>query len=193
MIPIRRMRRFFPMATALSISVAALQAQEEPADLIQARTAYQRDTEFATRPIRERYIIKLETLKRTLGSRGDIRAALAVQEELDKIHSTGASFERFAGTWSVLYNGGTARTYNIKPDGTFTFTEENGKPLPTRLVGKLRVSGADITVEHEANRLERLSISGGKLVLEQFSPKATYPAGAPQNSGTGTKVGAPKP
>ena len=193
MMRIRRIHTLFPIAVSLYVLTAILSAQEEPADLTQARTIYQREVELATRPIRDRYLLKLESLKKMLGSRGDIRAALAVQEEFEKFANIGMTFERFAGVWKVAYNGGTLRTYSIAADGTFTFVEENGKRLTPPLVGKLRVRGADVTIEHEVDSLERLSISGGKLTLEHFRPKATYPAGPPANRGTGTKASAAKP
>ena len=68
--PSRASSALILIVITLGLSAAGTLAQEDPADLIQARALYQRDVEFVSRPIRDRYVTKLETLKRTLGSRG---------------------------------------------------------------------------------------------------------------------------
>lgn len=187
-------RHAFSQLTALALCVpfAAALAQEEPAELTQTKAMYQRDVETATRPIRERYLGRLELLKKSIAARGDIRAALAVQEEIEKVKEIGSGMERFAGTWSLQYSNGTIRVYVITPDGTVTYSEENGKKIPQK-TAKILAKGADFIVEAAEGTVERLSINGTKLMLDHFNPKSTYPAGKPAARATGTKTAASKP
>lgn len=62
-----------------------VQAADDPGELIAARAAYQREIDDATSPIKKRYAAKLESMKRSLGARGNVQAALAVQRELDSL------------------------------------------------------------------------------------------------------------
>ena len=190
MIPSRVSATLFPIAIALRLSVGCILAQEDPADLVQARTVYQRDVEFATRPIRDRYVAKLETLKRSLGSRGEAKAAAAVQDEIDRVReiTTGqTAIAKFAGTWKVAYSVGTTRNYVITADGQVTLDDHDGKPPKTT---KLIVKGNDVLLDLQDGWIERLRISGKTLAIDHFNPKGLYPAGQPNAKGTGTLAGA---
>src|SRR5687767_4082098 len=73
---------------ALSIvfpSRADAQEANDPVELRNARATYQQQIKVTTDPIRLRYSQTLESLKKTLGARGDINGALAVQRELDSL------------------------------------------------------------------------------------------------------------
>jgi hypothetical protein len=188
-------RTFFPvisLAATITFFGGPLCAEQEPPELAQARTGYERDVEFAVRPIRERYLLRLDSLKRTLGARGDARSALAVQEEMDRVNDLGSGLDRFAGVWSVKYVNGTVRIYSISAEGVLTVTEENGTRIAPR-TAKITHKGADFMVESAEGTIERLKISGNKLVVEHFNPKSTYPASAPALRATGTKTAAAKP
>ena len=171
-------------------------AQEALGDLAQARAAFQRELDFATRPIRERYIVRLETLKRSLGARGEARAALAVQEEIDRVRAAGAptveGVAKFAGVWLIEYKlGGPnySRRYAIKNDGALTWEEENGKPMLPPRKGRIAARGSDYVAEFDGSATERFTLSGDKLTVEQFNSKASLASGVPENLGTGSKVG----
>ena len=73
------------LAAVLASACGVSRGQDDPPDLAQARALYQKDVEFATRPIRDRYLSRLDSLKRSLGSRGDARGAVAGQEEIDRV------------------------------------------------------------------------------------------------------------
>ena len=176
---------------ALGLSAVGTLAQEDPADLIQARALYQRDVEFVSRPIRDRYVTKLETLKRTLGSRGEAKAAAAVQDEIDRVKATvpepGA--EKLAGNWLIAYVNSGTRRYNISQDGFVTLSEMDGKPVNPPLKAKLAAKGADFLLEIENGKIERLKITGKKLSIEHFSTKALFESNNPNIRGTGTLLG----
>ena len=185
----------FPLAIFAAVFFApgadpsARAADEVPDDLVKMRAAYDKDADFALRPIRDRYISRLEALKRSLGSRGDARGAAAVQDEIDRIRgaSGGAgSFARFAGTWKIVYNHGATRNYVIGADGMLTGTEADGK-TPVASV-KLLVKGEDVIMNGSGGFVERFKMSDKTLVIEHWSSKALYPGSPASYHATGTLV-----
>src|SRR5687768_17097425 len=106
MIPLHPMHfRLLVLILLLLNGRVLIGAEEEPNELAQARSLFQKEMEFITRPVRDRYLSKLETLKRTLGSRGDARGAVAVQDEIDRtrLAQGDISTVRFAGRWLITY------------------------------------------------------------------------------------------
>ncbi len=178
--------------TLLGIGEAS-RAQDDPADLAQARGVFQKEMEFATRPIRERYLSRLETLKRSLGARGDARGAAAVQDEIDRLKASVATAQetlaRLAGIWQVEYKlgSGYTRRYLIKPDGGLLWDEELGKPFGPRK-GKVTVKGAEYRFEIEGGAVERVWFSGGTLMFECFNTRVSLDAGTPDNTAVGKRV-----
>ena len=191
--------RPFGLTRLVALSLAGLglaeplRAQDDPAELAQARGVFQKEMEFATRPIRERYLSRLETLKRSLGARGDARGAAAVQDEIDRLKASVATAQealaRLAGIWQIEYKlgSGYTRRYVIKPDGGLLWDEELGKPFGPRK-GKVTVKGAEYRFEIEGGAVERVWFTGGGLMLECFNTKASLEAGVPVNTATGKKV-----
>lgn len=187
----RRFSLVVSLAFVLVSASGVSRGQEEPPDLAQARTLYQKDVEFATRPIRDRYLSRLDVLKRSLGSRGDARGALAVQEEIDRVRDIGVGLDRFAGVWSVKYTNGTVRTYSITAEGGLSVIEENGVRITPR-TAKISLKGSDFMVESAEGTIERLTLAGNKLTVEHYNPKTNYPSGVPLRA-TGTRTAAAKP
>jgi hypothetical protein len=175
------------MAAAIFLS-GAVSGQEENAELTQARVLYEKDVEFATKPIRDRYASRLESLKRSLGARGDARGAAAVQDEIDRIREMSAgqqAFSKVAGTWKVTYSTGNVRIYTITPEGVAVQKDYEGRgPRTTKLV----VKGGDVLLDFDDNILERLHVKARALVVEHYNPKTLYPAGQPNAQGTGALV-----
>ena len=167
-------------------------AQEESPELAQAQAQYRRDMEFSTKPIRDRYLSRLDSLKRQLGARGDARGAIAVQEEMDRVKDVGGGLDRFAGVWSVKYPNGTVRTYSITAEGILRMTEENGVRITPR-IAKIMIKGSDFLVESAEGTIERLTLAGNKLMVDHYNPKTTYPAGAPALRASGVRTAAAKP
>ncbi len=62
-----------------------------PPELAAARVRYDLEVKQATAPIRARYAQTLEVLKRTLGGKGDLAAALAVQQEIERVGAVQSS------------------------------------------------------------------------------------------------------
>lgn len=180
---------FIAVLTSVFFSASGVsRSADEPSELAQARAVYERDVDFATRPIRDRYISRLDSLKKALGARGDARAAIAVQEEIDRIRDTNASqqvLSKFAGNWKVTYSVGTIRNYAITADGQVTQDEQDGKPPKTT---KLTVKGNDVLLDLQEGWIERLKVNGKTLAVEHFNPKSLYPAGQPNARGTGSLV-----
>ena len=163
---------------------------EEPSELVQARAVYRREIEFASRPIRDRYLSKLDALKRSLGSRGDARAALAVQEEIDAVNASlqePADLAKVSGNWVVTYKTGTTNRFIIRADGSAVWDEENGKPISVRS-GRVAHQGGALILQFdgEPERLWRLSLSANGLAVDFFEPRNTYP-GTPRDRGSAIK------
>ena len=187
-IPTRTLCKILRVFAAIALAPSGARSQTENQDLAQARAVYEKEVEFSTRPIRDRYLSRLDTIKRTLGARGDARGAAAVQDEIDRIReiTTGqTSVAKFAGAWKVAYSVGTVRNYVITSDGQVTQDDHDGKPPKTT---KLLVKGNDVLIDLQEGWIERLRINGKVLAVEHYNPKALYPAGQPNAKGTGTLV-----
>ena len=81
---------FCLMAMGLSVDAADKENesdQKEPAAMTQARKAYQAQVNSALMPIKKKYIVQLEELKKKLGGKGDLEGATAVQKEIVFIKS----------------------------------------------------------------------------------------------------------
>ena len=183
---------WIPVAFALAAQGGTAVGQEENADLVQARAQFEREIDFSARPIRDRYVSRLESLKRTLGGRGDARGAAAVQDEIDRVHAmtlAQGAVAKFAGMWKVTYTVGTVRTYAISPDGVVVHNDNDGKPPKT---ARLIMKGSDVLLDLQEGWIERLRVTGKTLTVDHFNPKALYPAGQPNAKGTGTLVTAHK-
>ena len=179
-------RNAVPVFLTIALLCCRAGSEEENPELDLARTAFEKEMEFSTRPIRDRYVSRLETLKRTLGSRGDARGAAAVQDEIDRVRNATpaqGSVAKFVGKWKVSYNVGSVRTYAISADGQVTQDEHDGTPPKT---GKLIVKGNDVLLDLNQAWIERLRVNGKTLTVDHFNPKALYPAGQPNAKGTGT-------
>jgi|688.fasta_scaffold1613271_1 hypothetical protein len=82
----------------------------DPPQLTSVRASYQKQIEAATAPITAKYVEYLENLKKELGAKGDLDAALAVQNELDAIAgsakaSSGSSEDDRIVVWNQNNNG----------------------------------------------------------------------------------------
>ena len=168
------------------VLVATTLAQE-PAELLKARETYQRDVEFVTRPVSERYLRVLEQLKRSMGTRGDAHGMLAVQNEIDRIDPS-AVIQRFAGKWNVVFSNGDKVTYTIDPAGNVTKSSADGTRVPAKK-SRIIAKGPDFIVEWKADeRIERIKISPEGLSIEHFNTAGPngYPGGQPGLVATGT-------
>lgn len=176
------------------LGLSASGADEVPDDLVKLRAAFDKDVDFATRPIRDRYVSRLEALKRSLGSRGDARGAAAVQDELDRIRVTSGgptAFAKFAGTWKLSYSNGQTRRYTITSEGivkSVEFDEKTSLPVGAVSVGKLVAKGNDVLADFNGSAIERLKLVEKNLSIEHFSPRTLYPASAANFHATGSLV-----
>ena len=185
----------FLLVTGLSRTVFA---QEETPELAQAEAQYRKDIEFATKPIRDRYLSRLDALKRQLGARGDARAAVAIQEEIDRVlasipdENIAAAAAKLAGTWKITYTNGDIRTYAFSADGTASFLSINpaGQVYGT-FKKRLMFKNGEVLLEFQEGAIERLKLSGGRLQVEHFNPKTLYSKGTPSAKGIGSRVPPP--
>ena len=175
---------FAAVIFAPGASPFARAADEVPDDLVKMLAAFDKDVDFATRPICERYVSRLEALKRPLGSRGDARGAAAVQDELDRTRGTSGgagALAKFVGTWKVVYNHGVTRNYVINGEGILSGTEADGK-TPVGTV-KLMMKGDEVLMNGIGGFIERFKMSGKTMMIEHWSSKTLYPGIPPNFSG----------
>jgi hypothetical protein len=188
---------FYAVVLIWGIVPGGVLGDDDPQELVQARSNYLKEIEFATRPIRDRYGSRLDVLKRTLGARGDARGAAAVQDEIDALKSSGTvgiEAPKLAGAWFVNYGTSGSRRITLKADGSALLQEINGSPVVPARPGKLVVKGPDLLLEFDGDPvIERITASGGKLSVENFNPKASYPVGPPAARGIAVKASPGKP
>jgi len=179
----------------LLVGAPLVPAEEESPELKAVRESYEREIDFATRPIRDRYLSRLETLKRSLGARGDARGALAIQEEIDRVKTAvpgSGGVARFAGLWRVTYSNNTHTIFAINPDGSASQCSDQPK-FPVTQNGKVTVVGKDVLLDFDDHySMHRLNLSGDQLVIDLFTPRGAYPAGTPERI-TGVRIGERKP
>lgn len=159
----------------------ALRGADQPPELLSARETYKKELEFASRPIRDRYLAALDALKRRLGKNGDLNAALAVEQEIESVResaSEAAGIEQFAGIWRIQYSNNTIRRYVINLSGNVTFSEENGKPIPLKK-GKISLRDSVFFLDLGDGQIETLQRVGSSLHTEIYQYKARYPADPP--------------
>jgi len=178
---------FAAVIFAPGASPSARAADEVPDDLVKMRAAFDKEVDFATRPIRDRYLSRLEALKRSIGSRGDARAALAVQEEIDRVKDLSAvATNVFLGYWIVRYDNGSVRKLSIDATDTVTLQEENGKAV-SKVRGKIVQKGDDFLLDYGDGKIEHWKLTNGTLNIDHFAPKSTYPKGPPAARAVGAK------
>ena len=85
-----------------------------------------------------------------------------------------------AGTWTVTYHPNRAvRVYTVTADGDVSFPEFGSK-------AKLAVRDREVTLDFADGKLERWTLGrDGRLFVEHFNPKASFPDGPPDQVGIG--------
>jgi hypothetical protein len=172
------------MAVFTGIPAGPARADEEPAELAQARTSYQKEVESATRPLRDRHVQALERIKKSLTLKGNLAGALKVQEEMDSL-GLGAGLARLAGDWVLKYANGTVHHLTIDPNGSVFLMDTAAKQEL-----KTSVRGRDFIFDYPSpyEIIERVVARGDELQVEHFTPKTTYPQGTPATRGSGKRV-----
>jgi len=168
-----------PGLAAMFFFLPQLSANDEPPELQQARTQFEKEVDFALRPMRDRYVARLQTLKRSLVSKGELRAAVVVQDEIDLIVATvneSAILARYVGSWIWDFGGGKRR-FSIKPDGVIEYFSETGA---LHASGRLTRIGKDFVFVWETlDQIDRVAVNENTIIMETFSPKNAFPRGTP--------------
>lgn len=176
----RPCRLIIVLALSILGTSSSIFAQDAVPELQQAKAQFQKEVDFTLRPVRDRYLSRLQALKRTLATRGDVRAAVAVQDEIDlitAITNEAAIMAKFVGTW-VQQGGTEARRYTIRADGRVEWlTSETGAVFRT---GQLSRNGKDFLIIWEGfDHVDRITLVENGAFMESFAPKANYPNQAP--------------
>jgi hypothetical protein len=91
-------------------------------------------------------------------------------------------FASFEGAWTVKYGNGSTRHYVIDLQGRVAWSAN------TIIQGRLSNMNGHVVLDLGDKVLERLRVSGGKLLVEQFHPATLFPAGKPSAEGVGAKT-----
>ena len=85
------------------------------------------------------------------------------------------------GVWTVTYHPNRAvRVYTVSADGDVSFSESTTK-------AKLTVKDRQVTLEFDDGKLERWTLGhDGRLFVEHFNPKSSFPDNPPDQIGIGT-------
>lgn len=185
---------FAAVLLAFGAGSGASGADEVSDELAKLHATFDKDIEFATRPIRDRYVSRLEGLKRSLGSRGDARGAAAVQDEIERVAASApvpATVSKLAGVWLLQYQPSGTRRYKITPEGVVKYEEGNGALISPPREFKIFTNQGDLLIDLGDGAVEKLSMKGNKLVTEIFAPKSLYPKSHANFQGTGTLLSPP--
>jgi serine/threonine-protein kinase len=95
---------------------------------------------------------------------------------------------RFKGRWIVPYPNRVVREYNIDAKGKVEHVAEGTLDSRNRLINVRQINrtanvtrqGNDYLLDLDDGRLERLSLKGGRLIVEHYDPKESYPKGRPK-------------
>jgi hypothetical protein len=86
------------------------------------------------------------------------------------------------GTWTVTYHPNRAvRVYSVTAEGDVSFAEFGGK-------AKLAVKDREVILDLSDGKLERWTLGhDGRLFVEHFNPKSSFPDDTPDQIGIGTR------
>jgi hypothetical protein len=87
------------------------------------------------------------------------------------------------GNWAVEFENGVTGTYEFSPGGIVKWTQES-----RTATGTLKRSGGSFIVEYEDDRLERITPSGQRLLVQHWCPIATYPQSPPLAKGVALRA-----
>jgi hypothetical protein len=119
---------------------------------------------------------------RTIGAWGLALAAAVVAAPVPAAPALKDRSPVPAGTWTVTYHPNRAvRVYAVGADGEVAFADTGAK---ARLVEKDK----EVLLDFKDGKLERWTLGkDGRLFVEHFNPRDSYPAGPPDQIGVGVR------
>lgn len=141
------------LALAYQNEINGVGTTPPPKELVAARERYQQELDASAKPGRDRYIANLQSMLRAATQRGDLKTALAYQNEIDAVSGSnsssagplsailgkwaahypdghvGATWEFYAGG-KVVYGGTDQGTWTVEGD-KITFKRNKGDTVDT--------------------------------------------------------------
>ncbi len=136
----------------------------------------------------ETCVKRLAALQKAYTTASDLDGALAIRLRIEalknppepekerKAYPVGLPMAELRGAWMVEFSN--------KTRATRTFHGRNQVNNRARLSRKRR----DLIIEHPKNVIERITLADGRLFVEHFNPKKTYPKGKLVVLGVGKKL-----
>ena len=124
-----------------------------------------------------------EALKAAMKA-GSLEEAHLIKAARDERGAADPAAAPFDGTWAVAYGNGITRRYVIR--GGRMAMEEGERKWTGQIRVKNGVVLADVS-DHQAQKLERFTMAGGRFFIEHYHPAHTYPDGVATVFGVATR------
>ena len=117
---------------------------------------------------------------------GDLDEANRIKAAVGRLKPNAAvtGSTRLLGAWQVRYANGIERTYEVRNDGTATWTEAGRAAV----VGRFKQVEPEIVYDENKLAVERWTVVGDRLFIEHFNPASGYPKARPLTLGVATRV-----
>ena len=174
-------------APSIFVALAIMMASSEPVglvardDLDKARQQYQesvhkaqQDYNAAVEAAAGKLRVRIQAALEQATKARQMDVAKSLLAELDTLapgalQLPGTRTEVVPGTWRVTYHPGSVRrTYVIKAAGDVTCEELS-------LSGSIRQDKGSLLLDLHDGKLERLTFAGGRVFVEHFDPKDSFP------------------
>ena len=147
----------------------------DPPELSTLRSRWLKSRASAVAPIDKIYEAELEAMKTRFTKAGNLEAALAVDAEIKQGLEAAALSKNTVGIppgiWKIEYSNRKQAEIRKDPNGevTYSFMGEKHERV------SLRMKNSEWIVEDKRhNTVERWTVAGDKLMIEQWWPAETY-------------------
>jgi CubicO group peptidase (beta-lactamase class C family) len=135
-----------------------------------------------------RLIVEQFDPKASYPANGPAHVAIGIRRKVTPLASAaapGVEIGDLAGQWTVMYDHGSVRLYSFDKDGKM-----RGRADDLELTGQIKRKGDRLLLTfNEENKLERLTLRiDGRMALEHFDPKESFPDHGPAHLAVGTPV-----
>ena len=144
--------------------------------------------EARKRKVLKAHAVRLTVLQQEYTEAGDHDGALAIRHRVEELKrppkpdkakkgpAVGLRMAELRGGWIFIFSNDTRHTRKFHGRNEVN----NG--------ARLRRRRGDLIIEYPQNVIERITLAEGRLFVEHFNPKNTYPKGVPAVLGIGTKL-----
>ncbi len=152
---------------SLLLLVVSVWAQE-PTQLTNARTDYEKKVKQATLPLLKEYVAYLDNLKKALGTKGDAAGAMAVQNEIDRVAvdlpQKSRQVEKWEGCWE--YSAGSTVYIRRLEKGNLSWKVKGEKDWRVKYPYTVAKDGDKALISTEAMHEPPMVFKNGDMLVE---------------------------